>query len=128
VLQALASPARVKRRRKIAVRFDGVDMRSRRAHRLKAILADLIGEFGDDANLDKLREIAVHRVALEQMQADALAGKMSAVEQSVRLANAIARARAELRSASRKSKTHAPPGQALGPLVEHFSRPREAAT
>ena len=92
-------------------RFDGVDMRTRRARRLKAILADLIAELGDD-DRNTIRAIAANQLALEQLQADALAGRMSAIEQSVRLANAIARARAQLRAASRKSSKPATPSLA----------------
>ncbi len=127
VLQtASITPVRAKRRRKLVVRFDGVDMRSRQARRLKAILADLVAQFGDD-DLNTLRTIAANQLALEQLQADALAGRMSAIEQSVRLANAIARARAALRSASRAKPT---PGQALADYLRQTygaSAPGEAA-
>ena len=113
VLQtASITPARVKRRRKIAVRFDGVDMRSRRARRLKAILADLVAQFGDDANSDTIREIAVHRAALEAMQAEIIAGRPSASERAVRHSNCIVRLERELRAATR-TKPASAPGQAL---------------
>ena len=129
VLQtASITPVRAKRRRKLVVRFDGVDMRSRQARRLKAILADLVAQFGDD-DLNTLRTIAANQLALEQLQADALAGRMSAIEQSVRLANAIARARAALRSASKAKPTSAP-GQALADYLRQTygaSAPGEAA-
>ena len=46
-------------------RFDGVDMRTRRARRLKAILADLIAELGDD-DRNTIRAIANSRAIQSQ--------------------------------------------------------------
>jgi hypothetical protein len=68
-------------------RFAGIDMRSRSARRLKEVFADLVARFGDDANPDTLREIAVHRVALEANQAGAIAGAAAASEHAVRHSN-----------------------------------------
>ena len=94
----------VKGRRKLAggelYRFDGLDMRSRRARRIKSILADAVREFGE-GNPHAVRELAVHRLAIESIQADVVAGKAGASERAVRHSNVIARLERELRAAAR---------------------------
>ncbi len=84
-------------------RFDGVDMRSRNGRRLKEILSALIGEFGAD-NLNSLRELALHRLALENSQADAVNGKRIAKEDSVRLSNVILRLEKALQVGREKAR------------------------
>ena len=125
LLQTSSEPhQRVKRRRKLGVRFDGVDMRSRQAHRLKAIFADLVARFGDDAYSDTLREIAVHRVALEAMQAEIVAGRPAASERAVRHSNVIARLERELHAVRRKSMPSAPGLTLAEVLAQHRSSVR----
>jgi hypothetical protein len=111
------SHQRVKRRRKLAARFEAVDMRSRPARRLKEILADLVARYGEDANPDTLREIAVHRAALEAMQAEIVAGKPAASERAVRHSNVIVRLERELRAARRKSSKPAASGSTLADYI-----------
>ncbi len=98
---------RVKRRRQLAVRFENFDMRTRRARRLKAILAGLIVDFGED-NPHSLRELALYRLALEGVQADLVAGKPGAREHAVRMSNCIARIERELRAGGRQKSDPAP--------------------
>ena len=72
-------------------------MRSRRARRLKEILAAVIGEFSE-ANSHSLRELALHRMALEDVQADVIARKPGAREHAVRISNVVARLERDLRA------------------------------
>ncbi len=112
-------PGRVKKRRQLGVyRFDGVDMRSRNGLRLKAILRGLIVEFGVD-NPSSLRELALHRLSLEDAQADAVNGKRIAREDSVRLSNVIMRLEVALRISRAKA--------AARPTIKDHIRAREAA-
>jgi hypothetical protein len=85
------------RRRKVSLRFEDVDMRTREASRLREVLEGLMAEFGADANPDTLRELAIHRVALEANQAGAIAGAAGASNRAVRHSNVILRLERALR-------------------------------
>jgi hypothetical protein len=108
------------RRRKISLRFEDVDMRTREATRMK--LASLVAEFGAEANPDTLRELAVHRLALEAAQAGAIAGMAKASERAVRHSNVILRLERSLR---RLSKARRPAGPSL---AEYLARAAASAS
>ena len=78
--------------------FDGLDMRSRRARRLKKILSDLIAEFGS-ARPHALRELAGYRLALDAaVETNVLVNKPVTREDAVRMSNVAARIERELRA------------------------------
>lgn len=91
------------RRRRISLRFEDVDMRTREATRMKEVIALLVAEFPGE-NPDTLRELGVHRLALEAAQAQAIAGMAKASERAVRHQNCIFRIERGLR----KRKAAAP--------------------
>ncbi len=98
----IESGERAKRRRQLVggklFRFDGLDMRTHRARRLKEILSDLIAEFGE-ASPHALRELAGYRLALDAaVETKVLVNKPLSREDAVRMSNCIARIERELRA------------------------------
>ncbi len=85
----------------------GVDMRSPRGRRYRDIVAGLIATFGD-SDPDALRDLATSRLALEDVQAEVIAGVASAREDMVRIGNLIARREAALREAAIVSRCQPP--------------------
>jgi hypothetical protein len=127
---------RVKRRRRVAgvkrhrqliggklYRFDGLDMRTRRARRLKEILSGLIAEFGA-ANPHSLRELASYRLELDAaVEANLLINKPVTREDAVRMSNVAARIERQLRANRPK---HA--GPSLQDIIaEHTAQSGSAA-
>ncbi len=66
-------------------------------------------------DVDRLREVALSKLRLEQAQ---VAGSCS-LEDTVRLVNVIERREKALRAAMRRSRYQGP----MSPLLDHFSRP-----
>lgn len=119
---------RVKRRRPLGIwRFEieGLDQRTRRGRRLKAILKGLLAEYSE-ANPHALRELAQHRLALEDAQSDVLNFRPSAREDAVRISNVIARIERELRAGIRQ-KAAAPSTTLAEYLRQNYPREAPAA-
>lgn len=71
-------------------------MNTQQGRRYKAIVEDLVAEYGQ-TDITRLRELAALRVALEQTQGEVVGGSVKAREDMVRLCNLAARREAELR-------------------------------
>jgi hypothetical protein len=103
-------------------RLDGVDMRSSRGRRFRDIVDTLIAEFGV-ANADRLRDLAAHKLALEDLQSQVVAGgDHSAREDLVRQANLVARQETALRYAARHERRDSTPS-----LHEYLAANRDEA-
>lgn len=89
-----------RRSRRLLFRNDrvaGVDMRTRSGRRFRAILREVIAEFGD-ADLARAAEIARLRQLSEAAQTAILNGEADSTKEVVRLANVLARIERELRN------------------------------
>jgi hypothetical protein len=116
-----AAPAEIAkrfRRRRLSTRFEDVDMRTREAVRMKEVFEALVAEF-PGANKDTLREIAVHRVALQSHQAAAIAGVAKASTRVVRHSNVIVKLERELRKALER-QAERPGGPSLADYLARY--------
>jgi hypothetical protein len=107
------------RRRRISTRFEDVDMRSREAVRMREVYEALVAEFGAAANRDTLRELAVHRVALESQQAAAISGVAKASNRVVRHSNVILKLERALQKAKHEREKR-PAGPSLAEYLAGY--------
>ena len=97
--------------RRANLTLPGLDLRSQEGKRYAAVIAELIGEYGD-GDLTRLRDLAALRISLELCQVEAMRGSLRAREDSVRLANLLCRRENELRTRSAATKKETSPSLA----------------
>ena len=85
----------------------GLDGNSKRGRRWRDFLEAAIGEYETDYP-DKVREIAMLRLGLEDAQTEVFAGDISQSENVVRISNLISRREKELRAKARQRQSERP--------------------
>lgn len=74
----------------------GLSLRTVQGQRYKAVVEDLVAEFGS-AEMTRLRELAALRIALEQTQSEVVGGNAAVRQDMVRISNLVTRKENELR-------------------------------
>jgi hypothetical protein len=78
-------------------RLAGISMHTPEGRRFKDIVDAILVEFGDDADVTRVRELASLKFSHEMIQAQVIAGDLAKTDDLVRLSNLIARMERDLR-------------------------------
>lgn len=108
-------------------RLAGISMHTPEGRRFKDIVDAILVEFGGDADVTRVRELASLKFSHEMIQAQVIAGDLAKADDLVRLSNLIARMERDLRRRKAARAAMTPPAHSLESIIARHRAADEAA-
>ncbi|AZG75905.1 hypothetical protein [Methylocystis rosea] len=108
-------------------RLAGVSMHTPEGRRFKDIVDAILVEFGGDADVTRVRELASLKFSHEMIQAQVIAGDLAKTDDLVRLSNLIGRVEKDLRRRKAARTAITPPAHSLANIIARHRAADEAA-
>jgi|GEM_PF-4325078 len=103
-------------------RLAGVSMHTPEGRRFKDIVDAILVEFGGDADVTRVRELASLKFSHEMIQSEVIAGDLSKAVDLVRLSNLIARMERDLRRRKAARAAMTPQPNSLQSIIARHQR------
>jgi hypothetical protein len=108
-------------------RLAGISMHTPEGRRFKDIVDAILVEFGRDADVTRVRELASLKFSHEMIQGEVIAGDLAKTDDLVRLSNLIARMERDLRRRKAARAAMTPPAHSLESIIARHRAADEAA-
>jgi hypothetical protein len=103
-------------------RLAGISMHTPEGRRFKDIVDAILVEFGRDADVTRVRELASLKFSHEMIQGEVIAGDLAKTDDLVRLSNLIARMERDLRRQKAARAAMTPPAHSLANIIARHQR------